>query len=266
MPRRPKRPPPPPNEELFGEVVCALRESVGEGRTLFADRFGKSRSYISGIENEHWVPKTMRDWLIRDFPDSKQRIEEAYKRSQQLRQAKKKTQSTRDPFRQRIERWIAAGQFGFARAGLREKLKQATEPELIHWLYEHLATVYMSLDEDDRAVEALQATVDYAVKAGLKDDELASRIRLATYHQRRDNCQRAHEVLDDGLRRFPTAADLWLRKGKVHWQEQDHSPAYAALMTAEVYGGSHPAIIHARGQVLTEWGAYEAALRTWRSI
>jgi tetratricopeptide (TPR) repeat protein len=160
----------------------------------------------------------------------------------------------------RIADFMAEGQFTFARTALREALKRASDEENGYWLYDRLATASLALRRWDEVESALTSAIASAMSGGLRDGEIESRNRLATYHQRRTEFSAALAILDDGLGRHANAAPLWLRKGYVHWYEQSYSAAYTSLTTAMANGSARLTVLFARGQVLAEWGHYDDAL------
>jgi len=99
-----------------------------------------------------------------------------------------------------------------------------------------------------------------AVAAGLVTEELTTRDRFAAEYQHEGLFDKAHQILDEGLARFPDRGMLWLRKGRVHWYQDHYSLAYAALTTALKYGSPRQAVLYNSAQVLTEWGSFETAL------
>jgi len=246
--------------ETFGQLVRRLRTSVGEKQEVFGLRFKKSRPYVSNHERgEELVPWFM-EQLIKTFPSEDERIRQAYERSlAQLPPTATRRKGT--PAQRRIESFMRTGRFQFARRALLEALDDNTlDRRERHWMYEHLATTSTALNEKDKATEALESAIAHAAATDLPDEEISSRDRLATYHQKRAVFQDAQVILDGGLQRHPDAARLWLRKGYVHWYEQNFSSAFAALTTALKYGSPRLTVIFARGQILAEWGNVDAAL------
>ncbi len=247
--------------ETLAEVVKELRASEGETQEIFRTRFNVARTYISNVERGESYPEGFVERLVEAYPDQETRLWDALECSRSQRPPKPTRQNQRDtPFQRRIETQIRTGRFAYAQRALLRRLIEETDDDEKYWLHERLYVTLLGLGEDGAAVEALEAAVKCALGAGLQEEELSSRARLASRYQIKAQFHTAHEVLDAGLRRFPDAARLWLRKGKVHWYEQAYSQAYAALTTAQEHGARRRSVLHARGQVLAEWGSFEAAL------
>jgi tetratricopeptide (TPR) repeat protein len=247
------------SEETLADVVRALRKSVGETQKVFAKRFPVARTYISNTERGELVVAGFMEQLVDEFRHEDARIRAAYEvslgRKPQPRGRQRETAIQR-----KIETFIRTGRFTYARRALTEGLNDVRDERDRHWMYERLAATLMALDRENEAIEALEAAIACASSAGLRDEEISTRDRYASYYHRRAAFPAAHNVVDVGLRHFPDAALLWLRKGKVHWYEQAYSLAYAALTTALRHGSPRQSVVHARGQVLAEWGSFEAAL------
>jgi len=245
--------------ETFAQVVRDLRHSVNETQEVFAKRFHKVRTYITNTERGDLHAEEFAEDLMREFPEQKDRIAAAYDLSIK-RHSRRLAQQRETPFKRRVEKYLQTGRFAYAERALRRGLVDATDAREIHWMYDHLHVATSALGKDEAAMEALHAAVACAVNAGLEAEEITSRERLATRYQVPARFQEAHEILDAGLVRHPHAAELWLRNGKVYWYEQDYSAAYAALTTALKEGTSRTSVLHARGQVLAEWGSFDAAV------
>src|SRR5580704_3904904 len=228
--RKPSRHPP-VGPETLSEVVRDLRTSLGETQEVFAKRFHISRTYVTNVEGGTLLSEPLVDKLIDAFPEHEDRITKAYETSLSNRPQKPPKQQ-KTTFQRKVDRFISEGRFAYARRALTEELDKTRDDAERHWIHERLAVVLIALGLDDDANQALNVAIDCAVSAGLVDGELSSRERLASHLQIQADFQTAHTILDAGLMRYPNAAPLWLRKGKVHWYEQAYSLAYGALTTA----------------------------------
>lgn len=247
------------DEETLGEVVKDIRKSLREKQDVFAKRFHVSRQYISAHESERELIKGFAQQLSEEFKNESKRIWDAYEVSRSRRPVTR-GRRPESQLHRKVEQFMRSGRFGFARGAIREALIDESDERERHWLYERLAACHIGSNHERKAIEALESAIGCAIGAQLRDEELSSRDRLAAYHQQRVAFSNSLAVLDSGLQRYPDAARLWLRKGKVHWYEQTYSLAYAALTTALTHGSKRSSVLHARGQVLAEWGNFDAAL------
>lgn len=245
----------------FGEFVRDLRTSVSvdETQSVFAERFHKSRNYITNIERGDFYPAEFAEDLVKQFPDYEARIRESFDSTLKNRPQKAPRRSISSLQRQ-VENYIRTGRFVYARRAIMQGLDSVSDEGERQWLFERLHAALTGLGQQDAAIQALQNAIECAIGAGLVDAEISCRIRLANRYQIPAKFQLAHEVLDAGLLRYPSAGRLWLQKGKVYWYEEVYSPAYAALTTALRHGSDRQSVLHARGQVLAEWGSFTAAL------
>jgi tetratricopeptide (TPR) repeat protein len=245
--------------ETFADVVRRLRKAANETQTVFGQRFHKSRNYITNTERgELTVEEFMHD-LIAAFPAEKKPIEAAYTTSLDKR-PQKATPVRETPLQRRIEDLLRGGRLADAEQALDQALRESDDNQQRHWIYERLHVTLLAQLKQDAADEALIEAIGCAANADLKIEEISSRERLASRYQQDDKLPAAIDVLEGGLDRYPDAADLWLRKGKVHWYEEEYCHAYAALTTALYYGSQKHSVLYARSQVLAEWENFEAAL------
>jgi tetratricopeptide (TPR) repeat protein len=244
--------------ETLAELVRVLRGS--EKQKEFGRRLNYySRQYISGIEKGKRQPSDQFLEKLKDeFQQFEQRIEAARERSSRHSPPGKQLKKTADQLR--IDHFMTTGRFNFARTAVREALTTADDVHDLYWLYDRLATASLALHDWNEIADAWEAAIKHAESGNLLNEELESRNRLATFHQRRIEFAEALIVLDAGLRRHPNTALLWLRKGYVHWYQQDFSSAYSSLTTAMKNGSAKLTVMFARGQVLAEWGNYDDAL------
>jgi tetratricopeptide (TPR) repeat protein len=259
-PRRKPLPLPPPRDgENFAEIVRALRESLGETQATFAKHFHRSRPYIAEHERDGLCVSGFMEQLVGKFGEHEQRIRTAFEVSlAELPESAHRRKKT--PVQRQIEALTKTGDFTVARTTLKRSLKDPRDAQESYWLYDQLATVALALRRWDEVLGALTSAVACAMSNNLRDGEISSRNRLAKFHQRRVEFPEALTVLEDGLRRHPDAAELWLRRGYVHWYEQSYSAAYTSLTTAMAHGSARLTVLFARGQVLAEWGNYDKAL------
>jgi hypothetical protein len=246
--------------ETLAEVVKDLRTSVHETQAVFAEHFAVARTYIANVEGDTSHPTQFVEELIKRFPKQETRIRNAFENSLKNRPHKVSRRRPIPPRHRQIENYLHTGRFSYARRQLVLDLNRAGDDQERQWILERLHAALVGLGEQDAALGALQGAIDAAVSAGLTDKELVCRVRLANSYQIPGSFHLAHEVLDTGLARYPDAARLWLRKGIVHWYEQAYGPAYASLTTALKYGSPRQSVLHARSQVLAEWGSFSAAL------
>jgi tetratricopeptide (TPR) repeat protein len=259
-PRKKPQPLPPPKEgENFAKFLRVLRASLGETQEIFAKRFHRVRTYITNYETGGERGSGFMEEVVKEFKEHEQRIRAAFEvtLTEVPESAHKRKKTT---IQRHIEDLIKIGDFTVARTALKRALKDPRDAQESYWLYDRLATVALALRRWDEVHGALASAVDCAVSNNLRDGEIASRNRLAKFHQRRVEFPQALTVLEDGLRRHPDAAELWLRRGYVHWYEQSYSAAYTSLTTAMAHGSARLTVLFARGQVLAEWGNYDHAL------
>jgi hypothetical protein len=245
--------------ENFADVVRSLRKTVDETQVVFAERFQRSRTYITNTERGELSAELFVQDLINAFPAEKNRIEAAYQVS--LAQRPQKARRGRETQLQRkVDDLLHGGRFSDAEHELERGLNQNHDCEQRHWMYERLHVALLAKNQEAAANEALIEAIGCAADANLKAEEISSRERLAGHYQTKDMLPAAIDVLDGGLERYPDAADLWLRMGKVRWYEEQYSHAYAALTTALHYGNPKYSVLHIRSQVLAEWENFDAAL------
>jgi tetratricopeptide (TPR) repeat protein len=246
--------------ETLGEAIRAIRSDLGETQLVFASRFNRSRNYITNTERgELHTPEFVQE-VIREFPDQKTRLRRALKESLSRREPRV---ARRRPTRlqAQVEKYLRTGRFSYAHRRLMQELATTDDAVERQWMYERLHAALTGLGQQDAGLSALQHAVDAAIDAGLHGAETTCRVRLANRYQIAAEFHRAHEILDAGLRRHPRAASLWLQKGKVHWYEQAYSDAYSTLTTALQNDRTRrSSVLHARSQVLAEWGSFSAAL------
>jgi len=244
--------------EDFAALVRSLREELGETQGVFAKRIPRVRTYITELEKGKHPPEVIRDDFLKAFPDYKDRIGAAYDVSvRTLPPARRRTRQTR--FQRTVESFLKTGRFSYAARALERALLSASDDAERYWLSERLYVALRALGSDNDLTVLAQA-IEAAVRANLVNEEITCRDRLAGRYQVIGEFTAAHKLVDDGLQRHPRSDGLWLRKGKVHWYETAYSEAYAALTTARTYGCSRTSVLHARSQVLAEWGSFEQAL------
>lgn len=245
--------------ETFTQVVRDLLARTGESQKQFAARYNVARSTVA--ENLRGVLHTenLKLGLIKDFPDDRERIEAAYDRALDEDQPTPKSRRNVG-LKRKIEDFLATGRYPYAERALRQGLRDARDDAERYWMLTRLYVALRALQREPEAIEALTSAVETATVADLQAEELESRGRLAGRYQGKGEYARAHGIVDLGLLRYPRSERLWLRKGKILWYERAYPEAYAALTTSRRYGASLTSVLHARGQVLAEWGSFKAAL------
>jgi transcriptional regulator with XRE-family HTH domain len=247
-----------PQSESFAALVRSLRKELGETQGVFAERVGRARTYITALEKGKPPAEVIRDDFIKAFSDYEDRIRAAYDTSiRALPPARRRTRQTR--FQRTVESFLNTGRFSYAVRALERALLTESDDAERYWLSERLY-VALRASGSDNDLAILAQAVEAAVRAELVNEEITCRDRLAGRYQIIGEFTAAHELVNDGLQRHPHSDRLWLRKGKVHWYETAYPEAYAALTTARTYGCSRTSVLHARSQVLAEWGSFEQAL------
>ena len=254
MPREPKR-------SGFGILLGSLRDNLGETQVAFATRFPVSRSVIANVETGASPSTSFLARLIELFPDQEQAILDAYERYGSHRRLSPSTKRPKNTALQRAEAQITRGQFTIAKRALDYELRTVADDHERFAILEALGRIHVGLNAHATSQEVFAEAANLGEKL-FPDDERVLHVwdRLAVALQRQRKYATAHEHLNVALLHHTDAPLLWRRKGIVHWYEHDYSNAYASLTTALELGNPRRGIIHARGQVLAEWGNYDAAV------
>lgn len=249
----------------FAPLVRALRESAGQTQAAFAERLNVSRSLVGNIETGVRPSREFVELLVRSFPDQRDSIVSTFDGLEQRRTSKPAGRKAETPVQRDITFLMSSGRHREAHTAVLREL-QRPQPGLERvWLTERLAEVHFILSEPEDGIKALGDAIDACRDAtssseDLGDKEIELREMLAGRLQHRDDFVAAHAVLDGGLVEAPDAGALWHRKGIVHWYEHAYSDAYASIMTAVKCGVPLSRVLHARGQLLAEWGNPRAAI------
>lgn len=246
----------------FAGLVRDLRASVGESQAMFAARLSVSRSLIGNVETGTLPSRTFVSALVAAFPDRDVVITDAYGRVDEARTAHAVTKP-RSVLQRRVDVQIDSGRLLEAAAAIRYELTSDDSREDRLWLLERLAQVQFLVGREDEGLYTMTLAVDACRPDNVHyptSKHIALQTELASRLQRRDDFAAAQNVLDAGLIAQPAAAALWHRKGIVHWYAHGYCEAYACLMTALKHGHPLRRIVHARGQVLAEWGSHSAAI------
>jgi tetratricopeptide (TPR) repeat protein len=160
----------------------------------------------------------------------------------------------------RIRSLRSQGRNREAEEALRWAVRVTSDPGDLVRAWEQLGQTLFDLGENDPAVEAFRCAVDTADGAGLRAGAVELRVFLAGWLTHADHFTEALELVDAGLQVSPRDPALWLRRGKVLWYAHRFSDAHASLTAAEQHGEMRARVLHARGQVLAEWGVFEQAI------
>jgi tetratricopeptide (TPR) repeat protein/DNA-binding XRE family transcriptional regulator len=249
----------------FAALVRTLRESAGQTQVAFAERLNVSRSLIGNIETGVRPSREFVELLVRSFPDRRDSIVSTFDGLEQRRTTKPAGRRAETPVQRDVTFLMSSGRHREAHTAMLREL-QRPQPRLERvWLNERLAEVHFILSESEAGIKALGDAIDACRDAtssseDLGDKEIELREMLASRLQHRDDFVAAHAILDGGLVEAPDAGALWHRKGIVHWYEHAYSDAYASIMTAVKCGVPLSRVLHARGQLLAEWGNPRAAI------
>ncbi len=243
--------------ETYAAVVTALVKSLNMKVGEFAVRYNYGRTSISNAKGRVGPTRPVHDRLIADFPDWAKRLGAAYTdwESKQHKSVRSQTSSVQKD----VETLLEARRFAHAQRAVVDGLRDVQTDKDSHWLYERLASADFELHRGDEAIAALHSALDCALASDLVNEELATRERLAAEYHHEWLFDEAHQILDDGLMRFPDTPMLWLRKGRLHWYEGHYSLAYAELMTAGKFRYPLQKVLYNSSQVLAEWGSFDAA-------
>jgi tetratricopeptide (TPR) repeat protein len=243
----------------FGIFVGSLRDDCGDGQMTFAVRLNMSRTTIGMIETGKRRPtKTFLGRLERAFPERKQEIKDAAKRYRQSTLS-----TTNGPTQKNAERLIAARELQEVKTALGDALDAMPigDRDRPVWMLACLGRVDILLGNLMSGGGLLYAAIETGESQGAPANEMIPLFdELADCRAQEGFQTIAQEVVDDGLERYPTAAALWYRKGMLCWYEHAFSNGHAALSMALRHQATRLQVLSARGQLLAEWGDYEAAL------
>jgi tetratricopeptide (TPR) repeat protein len=249
----------------FGELLEQLREQAGETQRDFARRFSISRELYGMIKaGERRPSDQLRARALKLFPNERAEIEARYAdvQAERLERQQLRTQARaaidRDLERHLLD-LVRVNRTSEAKRDIQRALAADLEPAKRLWLLGKLADLEAA-EGGTAAVATLREAVDLASEAGLRENETATRLRLARILLRASQHDQAHEVVDEGLKRHPRDGDLWLRKGIIHWYQHHFADALACLTAAETCGVPEDQLVHPRGCVLAIWGNYETAI------
>lgn len=239
-----------------------FRNALGKSQTEFGSHIGYSRSAVASAETTPGVPSdAFLKALIERFPTDKAAIEAAY--AQYATAPKRETPQPPNrvpPIVQAVENHIAWGELRTARRQIQLALRSATDH-----------TRFLLLEQLGR-IEAMGGGFTPSDLHILEAIELGEQLYpgddrvIALWDQMLDQLIRswqyelAEEQLERALVSHVDSPILWLRKGVLSWHRHRYSEAYADLTTALQLGAARLTVLHSRGQVLAEWGNYEAAV------
>ncbi len=244
----------------YAQLVRRLQADQTD--VAFAAEINVTRPLVTDVKKDKRIKsKAVLNGLLREFDEYADEIQDAYNRSVPPPKPRLPRQGNTLTQRQ-MRRLITDGRLSEAKQTVVLALESAMDDSERRWLYEQLALACFGLNQDDEGLVALAGAIEAGMRIYPGDRKLIElRNDLAGRHQRRDEFEAAHIVLDDGLQHNPTASLLWRRKGVVHYYEHAYSDAYAALMVALKHKQQPGRIIHVRGAVLAEWGNYDAAIK-----
>ena len=246
-------------EEEIRRLLKQLR-----GKTLaveFGARLGlKRQTYESYESGARRIPFELRATLTTEFPDLKARVKDLFDRYEQERPVapdpKTREERTREAV---ITQMLKVGRKPEAEHEMRRALTTTLTDAARVWLLEELSDLETTTGRIDSGISTVQRAIDVAHEAGLHRSELRMRENLARRFTLDSDFATAHTVLDTALKYHPEAGPIWRRKAIVHWYSEAYADACACLRTARASGLSEDEIVHARGNVLAEWGLLERA-------
>ena len=245
-----------PKSTSFGALLRALRGD--ETQAQLARRLNFSRSAVGNIETGTPPGPDFVDALVALVPAHRAAILAAYAElGEQRRPPARKPDEA--PVRRRIRRQLDSGRLEQAARAIDHELRHQPEIEFHLWLLGRRASLARATGDTAREADALQTAIRLADE---HDHHNADRLRarLAAHHQRAARYADALALIDAALPANPDSARLWRRRGIVQWYDGQLPEAYASLSTALMLGFRRHSILHARGQVLAEWGAHAAAI------
>lgn len=252
-----------PAREEFAKLLKRFRLRAKETQLEFADRLPISRSYYSMIERCHRPPpEQLRDELVRLYPRERDEIEALYDAVEEEEKLRASSSAGRrqTASQRAIVELMRVGRNREARASITRELRTNGDPGTRVWLLDHLVCIEIALGNVGAVMDLACEAIETAHMSGLHEDERRLRQLLARRLARQADYSAAHAVIDEGLMHHPDAADLWYRKGILHWYEHDYPPAAACFMSAEASGLSKREFFYARGAVSAEWGHFARAI------
>lgn len=230
-------------------------------QTEFAKWLGIGRTHVSNAESGERPGPTLISALVKRFPKRKGEIEEAVTADHGGGgQRREPLRSPETPIMKRARGLALHGRHREAVNALQAGIKELDDPEELVRCYRLLGDTRYALNEPSEAYAAWTMGLGIAMEAAAPELEDVMRNRIAGHLGRENRFNEALQTVDDGLARNFQSWKLWRRRGITSWLAHDFSPAFAALTAALEFGCPRQKALHARGQVLAEWGHYEEAV------
>ncbi|MHB8510857.1 MAG: tetratricopeptide repeat protein [Actinomycetota bacterium] len=246
---------------LLSQLLVELRGERTQQQ--FASWLGIKRTLIANAEGGRAPGPTLRAALVKRFPKRVQDIATAISNDfprPNNRVSRELSKSPETSILRRSRGLILHGRHAEAVNALQAAVADLADEEELVRCYRLLGEAHYVLQQKDKAYESWNQGLQIAVASSHKEIEAWMRNKIASQLTREDRFVEALNVVDEGLHRDFNSWKLWRRRGIVSWHAHDFAAAYAALTTAMEHGCPRQRSIHARGQVLAEWGQLEAAI------
>jgi len=257
MPRKSER------RRGFGVLLGDIRDSLGDTQTEFAERIGVSRPVIGNVETGTPPSDVLITLLTNLASERKEEIHAEAKRYRKPRT--RRAQARRPPvIKERIDALLGSNELHQARDMLRHWVGTGESNDDTIWAVETLAQIEEDLGDRQASRQMFQCAIDlYTIRDG-RYGSLWERYALSCYAD--EGAESALKILETGIRRHPTGASLWYRKGLLHWEQEELPNAYAAFTTALTHKGGRLDILWARALVLLDWNAPAHAVRDLEDV
>ena len=160
----------------------------------------------------------------------------------------------------KIEALITKGRVEEARAALLQRSERSGgDRERIQVLL-RLGHVQYLLDAPKAGDAYYLEAAEGAHAANLSRETAIALDRIGTRWTDAERYDEAAELVRSWLGRDIKNSRIWRRLGVIEWYAGNYAEAYAALTTSLHLGHRRRNILHARGQVLAEWGCGVAAI------
>lgn len=231
----------------------SLRSLSAELRAAGATE-GSSHQHLSAVERGT-------EWPSQDLVDAIGRI--LNNRERLLRIYREAKAPTDDPaqaaWMRRIDALIAKGRLGEAKAALENQASDGSDQDRVHALL-RLGDVEHLLGDADTGDAKHLESAELANTLGFSRDVAVALDRIGTRWTEAERFEEAADLIKEWLQRQVENSRIWRRLGVIEWYAGNFAEAYAALTTALQLGHRRRNILHARGQVLAEWGCSREAI------
>lgn len=245
----------------FGGLIRRLRG--GQTQQEFARLLKFSRSAVGNAETGRLPGESFVTALVELFPESEKEIRAIHKKAADTSRheaGSARVSGSASVLLRRIGSLRRQGRNQEARATLLRAVAVTKDPNERVAVWRELGEAHYALSEEAEGEAAFQSAIVDADRADLHREANELRNLLASRLVRADRFDEALVVVDEGLLVALRDPILWRRRGVVLWYAHRYPEAYAALTTALNCGLARRRVIHARGQVLAEWGHYAAAI------